>query len=259
MKVSASITDFPLHTSIETFFRELKNCGADGVELVLGAKSVWSFEKIKMLSKKYDLPITSLHQSPWSGLGFFFEREFIKAIAVLEVKNIVFHPLAFASFNSTSMEKYFKKLDRLQSEFGIKVMLENMQNVSVYRKLYNSAPDESKHIEAVYDIAQKYNFLITFDTTHANFISPQEEIIFQKIYPKIGNIHLSSFGPKMEHLPLDEGVFDAKGFIKYLMQQNYGGLLTLEINYFLLERFVRPYDFMAIKKSIEIIRAVADK
>src|SRR5258706_231998 len=135
MKVSASITDFPLHTSIETFFRELKNCGADGVELVLGAKSVWSFEKIKMLSKKYDL-------------------------------------------------------------------------------------------------------LITFDTTHANFISPQKEIIFKKIYPKIGNIHLSSFGPKMEHLPLNEGVFDAKDFIKYLIQQNYAGLLTLEINYYLFERFV---------------------
>ncbi len=259
MKVNASITDFPLHTSLETFFRELKNSGADGVELVIGAKSAWSFGKVKELSKKYNLPVISLHQSPWSGLGLFFEKEFSKAIETLEVNKIVFHPLAFTSFDSSSMKKYFKKLQKLQDRYGVRIMLENVENVSVYKPIFNNINSVTEHLKMLYNIVNDNNFLITYDTSHGRFIKPQEEDVFLKIFPKIGNIHLSSFAPGKEHLALYEGIFDTKGFIEYLYQKKYEGLVTLEINYYLFERFVRPYDFLAIKNSVDIIKSVIDK
>lgn len=80
--------------------------------------------------------------------------------------------------------------------------------------------------------------------------------IFLKLFPRIKNIHLSSFCGKEEHLPLDTGDFDIKHFLKFLAKHNYKGLLTFEINYPLTKRLFTPYDFSEIKRSVDIIKSL---
>lgn len=259
MNVNVSITDFPLQTSLERFFWEFKKARADGVEIVIGAKSIWNFKKIKRFSEKYNLPVVSLHQSPWSGIGFFFEREFARAIETLNVKDIVFHPFILTSFDSITMKRYFEKLQKIKEKYAVNICLENVENIRPYKQIYKNIYTVEEHLEEIYNIAKTYNFHITFDTTHARFVKPQNEKIFQTIFPKIGNIHLSSFTPGKEHLSLLQGNFDTKGFVKYLIKNKYKGLLTLEINYYLFERFLRPYDFTAIEKSIDLVKSVTDR
>jgi len=81
MKINASLTDFPVYISLETFFKEFKKTGVDGLEVVGGYKNRWSFKRLFHLAEKYNLPITSFHQPIWSGVGAYFDENFFKNIS----------------------------------------------------------------------------------------------------------------------------------------------------------------------------------
>jgi sugar phosphate isomerase/epimerase len=259
MKINASITDFPFYTSLETFFKEFKAAGVDGIELVIGAKT-WHLQHALALSKKYQLPIASLHQSIWSGLGFGMDEWFLKNVREHEIHIIVLHPLVFTTFTSDRMKRYFDRVSRLQKKYDITFCLENMPKEKIYQQLY-TPPYQTKvaHLQKIYDIATHYNFGVTYDISHALFTKPQEEMSFKNIFPKIKNIHLSSFQGQIEHLPLDTGDFAAKEFLRFLKAQNYKGLLTFEINYSLFKRMVAKYDFFEVQRSVKIVKDIIDK
>src|SRR5882762_11215173 len=107
MQISASITDFPVFSRMETFFRKYKEAGCDGVEIVIGFKQRWCYDYIWHLSQKYNLPITSIHQPPWSGLGISFDETFIREAVRRGVTQFVFHTLTFPRLDSDSMTSYF--------------------------------------------------------------------------------------------------------------------------------------------------------
>ena len=260
MKVHASLTDFPIFSQIETFFKKFKEAQVDGLELVLGAKSRFEYARLAYLSEKYALPISSLHQPPWSGVGLYFDEEFLEVGKKLGVRHVVFHPLAFHSFTSRGMKKYFERLARLQEKWRVVVMLENMPNDMAYNKLHDGSSEHMiHHLEAMNVAADTYGFLLTYDVSHAEIINPPQSPIFQKLFPKIGNIHASSFRLGKHHLPFTMGEFMAKEFVHFLDQKKYQGLFTLEVYYPKLGLVMNKYDFSAIADSVAIVKKALDK
>ncbi len=256
-KLNVSITDFaPLFGNLEYLFKGLKETGVDGLEIVLGIKSRWSENYLLNLSKKYNLEINTFHQSMWSGGGLYLDEGMFRLAKKINVKGITIHPLVFRSLNSNATEKYFKKLSLWQKKYGIKLFLENMPSrfggaFEFLNNFYTFTKDVGD-LGEIYKKAQEYGFLITFDSTHFDNYKPHENKEFKEIFSKIGNIHLSSFEGKIEHLPLNKGKFDSKGFFNYLDKNNYKGIITFEIYY--PSVISLGYDFKPIKESVEVVR-----
>lgn len=259
--VSVSITDFSLVPfGLEPLFNGLKKSGADGLEIVVGIKSRWSSNQLKKLSEKYELPITTLHQPPWSGLGFWLDEGFMKQARELDVKGVVIHPRAFVPLLSEQSQQYLETLARWQDKYKMQVMLENAParwKIKVMDTFFPMPED----VASMQDIAQKakdYGFLVNLDIAHSSLSQIQTDKTFQTIFPQIGSFHLSSFTDEVDHLPLDQGLFDTKSFIQYLYKKNYKGLITFEIYYPKQIQFSN-YDFKAIQKSIQIVKSVKPK
>lgn len=254
-KVSSSITDFaPLFLDLEYMFKGLKTAGVDGVELVIGIKSRWSVDKVMSLSKKYDLPITTIHQPVWGGLGLYFDEGFFDLAKQLGASKVVCHPIPRYSFKDKPMQEYLKRLSRIQKEKGIEILLENL-SPNYDNKLVDPFFPLSKdtgNLKDVYDAAQEHNLKLTLDIDHFLKEKPHREKYLKGILPHIGNIHLSSFTKTEHHMPLYKGNFQVKEFVQYLREQNYQGLLTFEIYYPSFLNFF-SYDFDAIKKSVDVI------
>jgi len=257
--VSTSIGDFPVFSRIEHSFKKAKEARVDGVEIIMGFKSRWNFDAIVTLSQKYSLPITTVHQPYWSGLGIFYDETFVAQVAKYSIKDIVFHPLCFTSIFSEKMKNYFKYLSYLQQKYKIKVLLENM----TYNKTKLSLDHWVTHKDTsslynIFTIAKKYNFNMTYDTSHTKLIHPQKDIIFEKLFSRIGNIHLSSFHNSREHLPLTLGEFDTNKFVRYLIKKNYKGKITFEIFYPKIFPLFQ-YNYEEIAKSVDMIKSLSDK
>jgi sugar phosphate isomerase/epimerase len=259
IKISTSIGDFPVFSAIEDSFKAAKEANVDGLELIIGFKSRWHFEKMIQLSKKYDLPITSLHQPYWSGLGIAYDEGFVKLAVRYGIKNIVFHPLCFTSILSRKMTKYFRYLSSLQKKYGITVMLENMPYSESFFSLDHWVlHKDTASLDAVLKVVAEYNFKINYDVSHTELTHPQMNAEFTKIFSRIGNIHLSSFQNGKQHMPLTRGTFDTKGFITYLIKNHYKGLLTFEIFY--PKQFpLYAFDYTEIAKSVALIKTLSYK
>jgi hypothetical protein len=61
-KISFSITDLPIISSIKELFALAKKIKVDGIEGVLGYKTYFAFDNLKTLSNQYNIPILSIHQ-----------------------------------------------------------------------------------------------------------------------------------------------------------------------------------------------------
>lgn len=257
MKISTSITDFaPLLLDPKLAFRKIKETGVDSIELIMGLKFRFSAKKILKLSKTYDLPIVTIHQPIWSGLGLLDEGFVAKSLQ-LGVKDIVFHPLMKdISLDHPQMENYFEKLSKLQEKYGITVMLENMPLHHDRPWLNHILPLHPHHYDMMkmVGIAKKYNFSLTFDTSHYGEIDPHTHDWFKITLPFIKNIHLSSFKINgKHHLPLNMGDFKSKEFIRALLDFKYENYLTLEIQYPGLVNFF-GYNTKPIMDSVKIFR-----
>ena len=255
MKVSASVTDSPFFIGLDNIFARLKDSGIDGIEITPGVKSRWNFSKLKELSDKFQLPVTSVHQPPWSVAGFWFDEGYIASARKIGVTTFVFHPPAGISFEDKEMMQFLQKLSDLQDKYGINALLENMPwavRPALLRK-HLPYPKDTTNPEKIFKAAGSFNLGMTFDTSHAFIPNPQDQEWFPKIYPGIKNIHLSSFKDKRDHLPLDMGDFNIAGFISDLRKRQYTGLITLEILYPHKISF-KDYDFGALKRSVKLVK-----
>lgn len=255
MQVSASVTDIPVFVSLEDIFARLKDSGIDGIEITPGVKSRWNFTKVKMLSDKFRLPITSVHQPPWSIAGFWFDEGFIANAHSIGINNFVFHPPTRCSFSDQRMLLFLQKLADLQDKYGVNILLENMPwavRPPLLRK-YLPFHKDTTNPEKVFKATQKFGLGMTFDTSHAFILDPQNQEWFSDIYPAIRNIHLSSFKDKRDHLPLDMGDFNTVEFIEDLRKRHYAGLTTLEV-YYPSKFSFRDYDFESLRNSVKLIK-----
>lgn len=255
-KVSCSITDFPVLSTLGTAFKKLEPTGVDGIELVIGLKSRHRIPAVQKLAAKYNLSIISIHQPPWSGLNIYFDEGFIKQAAGIGVKTITFHPLPWVDFKHKLALRYFAWLAKMQEKYGITVCLENMPGKASIKwidAVFPSSADSTKFLTLL-DTANTYNFKLTYDVSHAMLVDPTANKDFSTIFPSIGNIHLSSFSQKKQHLPLTMGDFQYKPFLQYLRDRKYEGLLTFEIYYpkiFSIKRFEYPviHDSLVLVKE----------
>ena len=256
LKISSSITDFaPLFLDLEYMFKGLKETGVNGVELVIGLKSRWSVDKIKHLSQKYNLPVTSIHQPIWSGLGVYFDEGFFDIAKQLGAKKVVCHPLPRYSLHDKSMEDYLQRLAHMQEVVGVEVLLENLPSQYGMKPITYFFPlkEYIDDLQRLQKATQKYNLKLTLDIDHLHNPRPHKEPWFNDVLPSIGNIHLSSFTKTQQHLPLYMGEFQAKEFIEYLTTKKYQGQLTFEI-YYPKSINAFGYDFATIKKSVDLLR-----
>lgn len=258
-RINVSITDFSLlPLGLEPLFKGMKSAGADGLEIVLGMKSRWSAKKLIQLSEKYDLPINTLHQPPWSGIDIWRDEGFMEFAKKLGIKKVVIHPKAFTALNSPSGQHYLETIARWQDKYSVQAMLENAASdwgIGILDTLY-PVTDDVRSLEEIALNADKYGFLINYDTSHGQLTEPHTDTIFQKVFSHLGGLHISSFDNTTEHLPLHMGDFKIKPFIRYLYERNYTGVVTFEIYYPKQIQF-REYDFASIKKSIEIVKAIS--
>jgi sugar phosphate isomerase/epimerase len=258
-RISNSITDFsPLFWDLEYLFKRLKATGVDGIELVIGIKSRWNPKRIKYLSQKYDLPISSIHQPAWSGLGgMFFDESFVDLALAFGAKGITFHPLPGISFTHPRMKAYLQKLSLLQEKKGVEIFLENLP-LSYEPKFINHLIrpiKDTMDVEEVCRVTKEYGIKMTLDIDHLSQKAPHELAWFHRVLPNIGNIHISSFTPQKSHMPLYLGNFQTKEFVNALHKANYKGLLTLELQYPRLITLFN-YDFEMVKKSVELVKSV---
>lgn len=249
-QVSISITDFsPLFFDLEYLFKRLKTTGIDGVELVLGVKSRWNAKRLIELSQKYAVPVISLHQPPWSGLGIWFDEGFLELAKTFGVTKITCHPLSGISFDHPYMQRYLQRLVDLQEKKGVEILLENLP-----QKWFGLTAD-THEIEVLLATVKEFGLKITLDIDHLRLASPHKAVWFSEVLPYIGNIHLSSFTPRYKHMPLYLGDLQTKAFIQALYKVKYSGLLTLELQYPGLVTFFN-YDFDMVKKSVAEVRSV---
>lgn len=249
-RVSNSLTDFsPLFFDLEYHFQHLKGTDIDGVEIVTGVKSRWDAKRMLNLSQKYEIPIISLHQPVWAGLGLWFDEGFATFAKKIGVKSITCHPIQFLSFDHPRMQKYLARLSNLQEKYDVEILLENQPG-----NLFGLKTD-TYDIEKLIQVVKNYGLKITLDIDHLGLVAPHQEPWFVKLLPYLRNIHLSSFTKKQHHLPLYLGNFQAKDFIEALYKVDYNGLLTFEIHFPRLTTFFN-YNFEMIKKSVELVKSI---
>ncbi len=256
MKINVSIGDFsPLLRSPGYLFRGLKDTGVDGIELWLGVKSRWAPKRYLWLSKKYGLPIVSVHQPLWAMTGLYFDEGFFETAQRLGVQHITCHPLPGRYLAELQMQEYFERLSRLQQDTGLQVLIENMPQQNRSKLLDLVAPREGivAPMPELYRYAKSHYLGLTLDTDHVHVPKPQDEPWFDKVFPAIKNIHLSSFTGDERHLPLDTGDLDIAGFVQRLREMQYSGFITLEVS---APKGITllGYDFDCIRRSVALVR-----
>ncbi|MDO8658326.1 MAG: TIM barrel protein [Candidatus Levybacteria bacterium] len=252
-KLSLSIADLPLGIGWEDLFSLAKNFNLDGIEVVLGYKTLLKFENILKLSLKYNIPILTVHEPGWSTFGFFnYEGSFKTAKEVGASYNA--HPKMLQPVCSEKSKKYFRWLSEMSRKYNVEVLLENLPPVFGFDILdaFLKADKTNADLKEIKNVCKEYNFNITLDTSHLQAAIPQEAAGFEESWPFIKNIHLSSFNKTRQHLSLTKGFLDINKFLDYLKLKNYGGSITIELTVKLF--YPRQQYFKEIEESVEIIK-----
>lgn len=253
MKISLSIADLPFNIDIEDLFSMAVTLGFDGVEVLPGFK-MSTILQLSDLSKKYNIPILSIHHPFWVG-KYIISSEQAFAMAKFFNAVIVVHPLKNQSLSSIKQNDFMDQIVKLSKKTKVTVAVENMpiQSVLPIYKYFSKVHESTTQLLPLYEMCKDYGFGLTLDTSH--FMT--QDILsvegFDKILPLIKNIHLSDCTKSKQHLALGDGYIDLEKLLKHLKKVNYSGLLTLELSprlYSNKEKYYRD-----IEKSFFLIRS----
>lgn len=254
-RLTFSVADIPLGIALEEYFLLANNLQVDGLEVVVGWKTRFQLRKLARLSKRYNVPILSIHQPAWSVAGFWQDE---KAFYFAKKFNSVYvaHPLVNTHINSPKSKAYYKWLSEMKKKYEIEILIENMTNIYqlmpllhyVSKKHHDSATD----VEYFDTICKKYGFGFTLDISHLMASEPQHAKGFGELWPYLKNIHLSDFTEKKEHMGLGDGLLNYESFLGYLKDKKYDGLINLELCPRILN--AREKYYKDIAKSVKIVR-----
>lgn len=253
--ISLSIADLPINISFSLLFKYAKECGFDGVEILPGIKSYPHTYRIYQLSNSLSLPVLSIHHQFSVGKVFITSDQCFSLAKQLDAR-IVVHPLKKYGFSSFQQQAHLEEIKILAKKHTTFVSIENMGNESslpVY-KFFSKAHRDTQNLKKVFTVAKKYGFGVTFDTSHAELVSPHKSADFHRLYPFIENIHLSDYTESEKHLGLGEGLLDTRGFLQYLKKNRYSNLITLELSprlYMSEKKYLTE-----IKESISLIKQI---
>ncbi|MFA6918423.1 MAG: sugar phosphate isomerase/epimerase family protein [Candidatus Gracilibacteria bacterium] len=240
-KLNNFIIPDPKHKMFETFsvntiLKSVKETGVDGLELIIPPIFTdEDFKNIKKIADDHNLKVFSIHQSDDSAFNIEFpEIERLSLIANKLQTNIV--TLHVDSLKERIFDdKFIGELKNLQKKYKVKFGIENMpKSIFTLGKSYTYKGDEFS------SVVDKTGLSITLDTTHMGQVNEDICDFFTKNKDKIIDIHLSDYKTTWlnrklllandTHLPLGKGELPITKFLKTLKEENYEGVITMEIN-----------------------------
>lgn len=223
-------------SSYNHVFSALRENGVDRLELFVSSNAKdEDLQKVDNLLEEFNMSVVSIHQ-PLDKLFKITIKEVARLVRIankLKAKVLVLHINVMG--DQIFDRNYIKALRDLESEFKIKIGIENMPiNPFWFFKTYAWKESEFSTLVA------KVGFNVTFDTTHLAQTGGDIVNFYQKNINNIVNIQLSDYkknflnNPFMltygTHLPLGKGKLPIKKFLKILKETHYSGIITMEIN-----------------------------
>lgn len=226
---------FRAHTTKQVF-NKLKQAGVDGIELLVPLMSSdENIADIIKITRKYKLPILSIHQSLTSltYISLTAITRLCKIAHITSAKIVVLHSGALG--NKLSSKHFITTLKIFEKKYKIKFGIENMQKTPLsFRKKYTYK--EKEFAVAI----RKTGLSITLDTTHLAQAGGNILSFYEKNKKNIVNIHLSDFEKNWlntylllqsrMHLPLSKGNLPILKLLRLLKDNRYTGLITMEID-----------------------------
>jgi sugar phosphate isomerase/epimerase len=210
-------------------FKTLKSAGFDGIELLIPKDfSEDDFNKVQTILNENQMPVNSLHQP----LRLFTKTN-LKEVETLFILANKFHAKVIVLHLANAKNQIFNKnylgtLHEFENKYNIKIGFENTQKFAQVfnKKMYYDSKIFPKTIKDA-------GFLMTLDTTHLADTKADIISFIKNNLKNIVNIQLSdyrkSFPIPYLHLPLLKGSLPIEEFLKILKENNYDGLMTLEI------------------------------
>lgn len=214
----------------------LKKSGVDGIELLV-CPNVEDNDivKIQKILKELNMNVFSVHQS----ISTLFNIRILEITNLFEIANKLSAKVIVLHINVIGDqifdETYVKDLKALEKKYNIKIGIENSpKSVLSLSKSYSWGEKEFSNL------MKKTDFHITFDTTHLAQTGKGIIAFYKKNKDRIVNIHLSDYKNNFlnnyllfaydTHLPLEKGELPIREFLQTLKDNNYSGLITMEIN-----------------------------
>lgn len=257
------------HKPLGDTFWLAKKAGFDGIEVMVDNNpESYSIEKLNKLTKKYDIPILSLHM-PLDKCSVFGDepQEIINSMVgiaqKLNVKNIVVHPARkvignyYNNFkdaingiiiNTTSAVYSSNDSEKLPTRNGIVFSVENLPDNGKY----------NKKVQNPVELSQDFHD-ICLDTSHLATTSFDFKEVVSEAKNNIRHVHFSDSDILKkdgivtdDHLPLGHGKLPLKWLVQLLINTGYEGMFCIEL---------RPELFTGLsdKQTINILNDIRAK
>jgi len=221
---------------VDVILNSLKMSGVEGLELIFPLKSSKEMiGKVKELINKNKIQVFSIHQSNESfyKIGLTEIEKLCKIADDFAADRITLHVDALQK--NIFDAKFIKKLKKLQKKYKVIFNIENMPKSPItFGRTHTYIGQKFT------SIIENAGLHINLDTTH--LAQNNEDIcsFFIKNMGRIGNIHLSDYRTNWlnrklllsnyTHLALGKGELPIEKFLKLLKKEDYGGLVTMEVN-----------------------------
>ena len=219
-------------------FSHLKKSGLDGFELLLPFYAKTTDEdvmEIKNLTKQYNFPVLSVHQS----LRFFTATKIEEITRLFKIADMLDSKVIVLHMNSARKQifdkNYIQALHELEKKYKITATFENMEKHA--ESYFHS---HRWHAIKFSKLVEKTGFHITFDIVHLAHSGGNIIHFFEKNKERIINIHLSDYKfhflnsslrpMRYKHMPVGKGELPINDLLKTLQKEKYEGLITLELH-----------------------------
>lgn len=228
-KISISVADLPIDTTIEKVCQLASQVEADGIEVFLGYKTRFAVDNVEHIAKKYGLKILSFHQPVWSFIDLWRDEKIFQICHKYD-SMLVVHPPRNKHLDDPKTGEYIDWLIDRAISYDVKIGLENMPIGEKYGHL------PFGYDQSFFDpwkIAEKYcihpNVGLTIDTAHLH-MTEADILRLGVLIPRIKNIHISDFTTRKEHLSLRLGHLPLEELMQLIKDKKYDGLITLELS-----------------------------
>lgn len=235
---------------LDTVMALAAETGFDGVELMVdGRRETYHVPHLETLMARHKLPILAVHSPfasfppPWLVDPVGLVKQSVRLAEVLGARTVVVHPpIRWVRVQGVVLAPHFmhklslplpwagpgslgrwlqQELPTFQIQTRVKIAIENMP-----RRWVGPWQLEPYHFNNANQLSQ-FSYL-TLDTTHVG--TWREDLLgfYRQIKPQVAHIHLSNYNGR-EHQLLDKGLLPLAAFLAELADDNFDGLVSLEL------------------------------
>lgn len=223
--------------TVEDTFRLAKDAGYDGIEVMISQNPITrSIPELKKLTKKYDLPILSIHAPVLVLTHFVWGRDpkqklylSAKFAEELGASTVVVHPPF--SWQKEYATEFLNAVNEFSKITGVEIAVENMFPWKVRNRTINAYAPSWEQITL-------HSKAITLDFSHAALAGKNSLEMARKLGKKLRHIHLcdgaTNTGTKDkifdQHLAPGYGTQPVAETLNYLANKNWDGHVVAEVN-----------------------------